>query len=161
MPLVFSMKIVNSIRLKVYVKEEEDYDKIKKSLLELVPFDLEKEKVELKEEIVYGFDEKKIRVLRIILEKNKYIEAFLKNLNEKMMDETKERILNQLDSRLDEDCNFFIRFSKEKLIEEKMLWLTDQGNCFHIKINVAAFPKKKENALEIIRNIFKLREQER
>ncbi|MEE9525315.1 MAG: RNA-binding domain-containing protein [Candidatus Woesearchaeota archaeon] len=149
------MKIANSIRIKVYIKEEEDFDKIKKSLLELIPFDLEKEKVELKEELVQGFDEKEIKILRFVLDKNRHIEAFLNNLNEKLFEETKERILSYAESRLDDDCNFFLRFSKEKWVEEKLLWLTDQGNCFHIKMNVAAFPKKKEIAMKIIRNIFK------
>jgi len=149
------MKIANSIKIKVYVKEGEDEEKIKKKLLELIPFDISKEKVELKEEAATGFNEKKIKIYRVVLEKDRHIEAFLKNLKEEMMEEVQERILNQIDSRLDDDCNFFLRFSKDKWIIEKDLWLTDQGNCFHIKINVAAFPKKKEIAAEIIRNLFK------
>ncbi|MBW2995861.1 hypothetical protein KY332_01025 [Candidatus Woesearchaeota archaeon] len=152
------MKIANSIKIKVYVKEGEDIGKTAKAFLEFFPFDLEDEKIQLEEKTATGFNESEIKIFEVVLEKDKHIEAFLKHLNEKSFDEVKERILMQAESRLDEDCNFFLRFSKEKWIEEKMLWLTDQGNCFHIKINVAAFPKKRETALEIIRNVFKLEE---
>jgi len=150
------MKIANSIKITVFVKEGEDEEKVRGRLLSLFPFDIEEEKIELKEDVATGFNDKKIKVLEVVLEKERHIEAFLENLKKEMMDEVNERILMQAESRLDDECNFFLRFSKKKLMEENDLWLTDQGNCFHIKINVAAFPKKKENALEIIRNVFKL-----
>ncbi len=40
-------------------------------------------------------------------------------------------------------------------LQENKLWLTESGDCFHIKINIASFPRKREKALEIIRNLFK------
>ncbi len=148
------MKIANSVKISVFVKEEEDESKIRNKLLELFPFDLQEEKIEVKEQNTTGFTEKKIKVLEVILEKDKHIEAFLGKLAERVSDEAKELLGKQLESRLDEDCNFFLRFSKDKMIEENEFWLTDQGNCFHIKINVAAFPKKKEIALDIIKKVF-------
>ncbi|MBW2965677.1 hypothetical protein KY342_01075 [Candidatus Woesearchaeota archaeon] len=150
------MKIANSVKITVFIKEEEDFDKVKRALLQLFPFNIEEEKIELKESSATGFNEKKIRVIEVLLEKDRHIEAFLKNINDNLSEETREWLLNQLERRIDDDCNLFLRLSKEKWIEEKYLWVTDQGNCFHIKINVAAFPKKKENALEIIRNLFKV-----
>jgi RNA binding exosome subunit len=150
------MKIAHSIKITVFVKEEEDESKVKAKLLSLFPFDLEKEKLGLKESTATGFDDKKIKIFEILLEKDKHIEMFLNKLLEDLSDSTKEFILRGAEKRLDKDCNFFLRFSKEKLIEENDLWLTNQGNCFHIKINIAAFPKKQENAMEIIRNLFKL-----
>ena len=150
------MKIAHSIKITVFVKEGEDESKVKGKLLSLIPFDLEKERIELKESTATGFDDKKIKIFEVFLEKDKHIEMFLNKLVEDLSDSTKEFILRGAEKRLDKDCNFFLRFSKEKLIEENDLWLTNQGNCFHIKVNIAAFPKKKEIALEIIRNLFKL-----
>ena len=147
------MKIANSIRISVYVKQEEDEEKIKEKLFSLLPFDLEEIKLEQRKTI--GFNEKEIKIFEVLLEKNKHIRAFLDNLIKNLSDEAKELILKQAESRLDDNCNFFLRFSKDKLIKENDLWLTDQGNCFHIKINIAAFPKKKDIALEIIRRVMK------
>ena len=152
------MKIAHSIKITVFVKEGEDEEKVKRKMVGSIPFDIEQEKIELKERVTAGFNEKEIKIFEILLEKHRHIEAFLEKLARELSEEAKELILRQAESRLDEECNFFLRFSKEKLMEENELWVTDQGNCFHIKMNVAAFPKKKENALEIIRNVFKLQE---
>jgi len=148
------MKIANSIKITFFVKEEEDEEKIKKSLLSLIPFNLEKEKVELKQSNAKGFNEKNIKIFEIFLQKEKQINIFLKNLNNNLSKEAKELILKQAESRTDNEGNFFLRFSKDKLLNENEFWLTDQGNCFHIKLNIAAFPKNKENTLIIINRIF-------
>ena len=57
-------------------------------------------------------------------------------------------ILKQIESRLDEELNFFLRLDKEKWVNEKEMKLTDSGKCFHIKISVAAFPKNMDIAIE-------------
>jgi len=150
------MKIANSIKISVFIKEEDNENKIKESLLKLLPFDLEKEKIELQQNTATGFNENKIKIFEILLTKDKHINIFLENLINKLSKETKILILKQSESRTDEECGFFLRFSKDKLVKENELWLADQGNCFHIKVSIAAFPKKKEKALEIIRNLFKV-----
>ena len=145
--------IANSVRISVFQKEGEE---VKEKLLELVSFDLTEEKIELVEKKANGFEEKEIKIYEILLVKERHVNSFIENLISKLSSETKELILKQAESRLDEECNFYLRFSKEKLIKENEFWITDQGNCFHIKINIAAFPKKKEKALEIIRKAFKV-----
>jgi len=147
------MKLANSVKIKVFVKEDENEEKIKKALLDLLPFDLEKEKIEIKQSNAIGFNEKKIKIFEVLLTKERNTLKFLENLKKNLSTYTKELILKQADSRTDDECSFFLRFSKNKLITENELFLTDQGNCFHIKINIAAFPRKKENALKII-NLF-------
>jgi hypothetical protein len=148
------MRIANSIKITVFVKEEEKEEKIRGALLDLFPFDMGEEKVELKQSVATGFNEKKIKLFEIRLTKDKHINLFLEYLQNKLSKETKELIQKQAESRTDDGCSFFLRFSKDKLINEKEFWLTDQGNCFHIRINIAAFPKKKEKALSIINKIF-------
>ena len=54
----------------------------------------------------------------------------------------------------DDDLNFFLRLEKPKLFNHEY-WITDSGDCMHIKINLAAFPKKKEKAAPLIKEIFK------
>ena len=149
------MKIANSVKISVFVKEGEDELKIIDKLLSIIPFDIEKEKIVLSQQTTTGFNEKKIKIFEILLAKDRHIEGFLNNLIKNLDQGTKELILSQAESRLDDECNFFLRFNKENLIREDDFWLTDQGNCFHIKINLAAFPKKKEAALEIVRKLFK------
>ncbi len=74
----------------------------------------------------------------------------MSNLDKKQ----KELILKQSESRLDESLDFFIRFDKEEWIDKNKLELTDSGKCFHLKINVAAFPRKREAGLKIVNELF-------
>ena len=152
------MKIANSVKLTIFAKQEESQEKIKSALLSLIPFDLDQENLQLTQKTAAGFSENKITIFGILLEKDRHIKSFLDNLLQTLSQEVKQLILKQAESRLDKECNFFLRFSKDKLIKENELWLTDRGNCLHIKINIAAFPKKKDIALEIIRKVFKVQE---
>ena len=149
------MKLTHLIRVRVYSKEEDNDEKVLNSFLSLFPFDLEKEKLQTENTVAEGFENRKIRVFELILKKPRHTKEFLNHLLEKLTKEQKQLILDQAESRLDEDLNLFIRLDKEKLIKEDELKLTDSGNCFHIKISIAAFPAKREIALEIVKKIFK------
>jgi RNA binding exosome subunit len=52
-----------------------------------------------------------------------------------------------------QDLQIIKKRLKQKLLNNE-LWITDCGECFHIRISIAAFPKKKEVALEVIKKIF-------
>ena len=148
------MKYAHLIKLNVFSKETDNFDAVLKKFLEFFPFDLEKEKIGLRKNTALGFEGKNITVLEATLTKDKHIKEFLKNLLKNLDEEEKTRVLGQIESRLDENLDFFLRFDKDELIKNNKLVLTDSGNCFHIKISVAAFPKKREVALEAIKNIF-------
>jgi RNA binding exosome subunit len=64
----------------------------------------------------------------------------------------KMQLLDTLNERLDDDCNFYIRLSKPEFIRYNKYKLTTDGKCVHITINIATFPKKRINALEEIKN---------
>ncbi|MBS3131773.1 hypothetical protein J4212_05045 [Candidatus Woesearchaeota archaeon] len=148
------MKQAHSITLKVFVKEGEDYGKIKEAFLSFLPFELEKEKIKINEISAKGFEEKKIIILESILTKERHTNKFLESLLEKLESGEKQRILLLKEPRLDENADFFLRFEKNELLENRKLALTDSGNCFHIKISIAAFPKSGENALKAVQGIF-------
>ena len=79
---------------------------------------------------------------------------FLNNLVENLDEEQRKLILSQLESRLDDNLDFFLRFDKEEYLKNNKLKLTDSGNCFHIEMSIAAFPKKREIGMEIVKKIF-------
>lgn len=84
---------------------------------------------------------------------NQFLESLLNNLDENQ----KEIILEQFESRLDKNFDFFLRFDKDSWINEQKLLLTDSGRCFHVKISVATFPRKREVALNTIKSLFEER----
>ncbi len=148
------MKYAHLIKLTVFSYENENNESILDSFLKFFPFSIEDNKVILRKTNAIGFNDKKIEVLEITLTKTNLINQFLKNLLSNLNENQKNEILQQIESRLDENLDFFLRFDKDTWINEKKLVLTDSGKCFHLKISVAAFPKKREIALNVVRDLF-------
>ena len=63
------------------------------------------------------------------------------------------KLYNDLDRKMDEKGNLFLRLSKEKALKEE--WeILDGGDSIHLKIKIAAYPAKKEVAIKKISEIF-------
>lgn len=148
------MKNAHHIKITVFVTPEESNKENEKKFLSLIPFDTHKEKIRLEKEKVEGLENKELEVWTLFLKKTKHTNEFLKNLASKLSSKDKEQIISQKESRLDEDVWFYLRLDKEKFFETNKLNVVDRGNCIHIKIKIAAFPKKKEIALKIVEQIF-------
>ena len=150
------MKQLNTATIKVFSYGNKNEEDIKKGLASFIPLDLEKEKINIEKTTAKGDEgEEDINILQIMLIKEKHTNAFLKTIKEKLEQKDKDTIKKQAESRLDEELNFFIRLDKNKIMNEQKYELTESGDCYHIRMNIAAFPKKKEKALEIIKEIFK------
>ena len=148
------MKYAHLTKLSVFSYEHENDEAILEALLGFFPFNLKENKVLLKRSSAEGFNDRKITILEAALLKTNLVNEFLENLLNKLSKEQKEWILMEAKSRLDESLDFFIRFDKDSWINERKLEITDSGKCFHLKISIAAFPKKREIALNIIKKLF-------
>jgi len=147
------VRIANNACIRVFCKEDEDKKLVIEKIKLLLPFDLEKEKIKLEWQRAEGFDRKRMHVIKAALTKNRYVNAFIQNLLDKLGD-GKKTLLEQLDSRLDNDLNFFMRLDKDMLTKGKFV-LTDSGNCYHIRINIASFPKKREKAVAVLKGLLR------
>ena len=81
---LLSMKYAHNIEVRVFSKENEDKNKIKKSLLSLFPFDLEKEKIQLRTENATTHEKRLIKIFSVFIKKNKHTTLFLENLFENL-----------------------------------------------------------------------------
>ena len=140
------------ISLKIFADFGENPQEIGNKLIQLIPFDIGEEKIPLNRNMVYGFNREKIVIFEIRLIKKKHIRAFLEHFKSKLDDDLKSQLLKTLNERLDDECNFYIRLSKLDLIYQDRYRLTTDGKCLHITINIAIYPKKRENALQEIKN---------
>jgi len=153
------MKYCHTIIVNVFVKPEDilDNPKIKENsknaIISLLPLDWEKEKIELHEIKTEGFEGRQIIIYELKLHKEKETNTFLKKLLSKLSIEQKAILKNEKELRLDENDDFFIRLDKKKLIQG-IYELTTSGDCFHIRMNIAAFPKKREVAIKVIDEMF-------
>lgn len=148
------MKYAHSIKLTAFSYEHENSESVLEAFLRFFPFSLEENKVDLKKSIASGFNEKKIGILEAALTKNSLINQFLRGLLDNLDGSQKKQVLQQAESRLDKNLDFFLRLDKDSWLNEKKLVLTDSGKCFHLKIGMAAFPKRREVALNLIKDLF-------
>ncbi|MFT4297593.1 MAG: RNA-binding domain-containing protein [Candidatus Woesearchaeota archaeon] len=152
------MKLFHNITINVFIKEEEDYDKIKLYFLKLFPFNIkeliEKKKVRLNETKSSTFNNKHNNNLDISLANNSLLNKFMENIKNNLSISDKSMLLKQLDSRIDQDCNLFMRLSKKDILDDEQYKIVDHGKCFHIKVHVATFPQSKEKAKQIIYDFF-------
>ena len=56
----------------------------------------------------------------------------------------------KLQEKMDEKGNWFLRFDKNDALDEKLTVL-DKGDSIHLKVKIAAFPAKKQIAVDKVR----------
>ncbi len=153
------MDVAHSVTVRVFCGQEENESEVVNGLKSLLPFDLEKEKIAIKRQNALGFGDRKISIFEVTLTKNRHVKAFLGTLLPKISATDKQMLLRQLDSRIDDDANFFVRFEKETLAKRNELLLTDSGNCYHVRIKMAAYPSNKEKAMKLVKELIENQKQ--
>lgn len=147
------MEKVKNIKISVFAKEDENIGAIRQGLLDLLGTDIKEEKIRLHEFTAKGFNESKIKVIEARLENRRPVKSFLDHLIGLLSEEQGSMLIRQADSRLDENLHFFIRIDKEKWLERKTC-ITDSGNCYHIKMSIASYPKSRKTALKAVIDMF-------
>src|SRR3989338_736705 len=148
------MKYAHNVKISVFSHENENKEINLKAFLELFPFDIEKSKVKIEKTNAEGVNDNKIEILEVNLDRQKLVNDFLSSLVSKIKDTDKSTILSQLESRLDSGLHFFLRIDKETWVNSREVMITDNGSCFHMRISVAAFPKKREIAINLMKSLF-------
>ena len=91
--------------------------------------------------------EDKIIILSGTVSKKRYTKEFFNLLLESV---DLDKLNDDLERKMDEKGNWFLRFDKEDAIDEKMT-IKDSGDSIHLKIKIAAYPAKKEIAVDKVR----------
>lgn len=149
------MEIALSAAIRVFCGEEENEGEVVGGLKSLLPFDMEKEKIAIQKQTAFGFSDNKIKVFEVTLAKKRHAKAFLESMLAKISGTDRQMLLRQLDSRVDDNANFFVRFDKESLAKNGDLLVTDSGNCYHVRIKIAAYPSTKKAAAWIMEGVLK------
>ena len=139
--------MIHNIRYRVFVYENEDRDEILEALLNILPTAVpEIEEAE-------GLLEEKMLILTGTISKKRETKEFLKSLIDSIGEDQLIKLYNDLDRKMDEKGNLFLRLSKQKAFYGE--WeILDGGDSIHLKIKIAAYPAKKEVAIKKISEVF-------
>lgn len=138
--------MIHNIRYRVFIYDDEDRDDVLQALLNILPeADPEVEEAE-------GLLGENMLILSGVISKKRHTKEFLNNLLAIDNDQL-TKLYNDLDRKMDEKGNLFLRFSKEKALDEQ--WeILDGGDSIHLKVKIAAYPAKKEVALKLLEEQF-------
>ncbi len=90
-----------------------------------------------------GFHGNPILVLETEVKSKKRIDSVFQNLDRQQLQELRDT----LESRLDDDGNFFFRLDKQAAFEGRIV-LTAQDDVIAVKGKVKAYPNNRENAMK-------------
>ncbi len=139
--LFILIKMIHNIKFRAFVYENESVDEISQAILNLLP------EAEIEVEEAEGLLEDKILILTGIVSKKRYTKTFFNKLLEAV---DLEKLNSDLEQKMDEKGNWFLRFDKIDALDEK-LTILDSGDSIHLKIKIAAFPAKKQIAVDKVR----------
>ena len=135
--------MIHNIKFRAFVYEDENLDEVSQAILNILP------EAEIEIEEAEGLTENKILILSGIISKKRYTKAFFNTLVENV---DVDKLNQDLESKIDDKGNWFLRFDKNDAFDEK-LTILDSGDAIHLKIKIAAFPAKKEIAINKVRQI--------
>ena len=133
--------MIHNIKFRAFVYENESIDEITQSILNILP------EAEIEAEEAEGLLEDKIIILSGVVSKKRYTKTFFKTLLDSV---DLEKLNDDLELKIDEKGNWFLRFDKDDALDEKWTIL-DNGDAIHLKVKIAAFPAKKQIAVDKVR----------
>ena len=133
--------MIHNIKFRAFVYENESIDEITQSILNILP------EAEIEAEEAEGLLEDKIIILSGVVSKKRYTKTFFKTLMDSV---DLEKLNDDLELKIDEKGNWFLRFDKDDALDEKWTIL-DKGDAIHLKVKIAAFPAKKQIAVDKVR----------
>lgn len=135
--------MIHNIRFRVIVSEDESIEELTQAILNVLPEAI------IDSEDAEGILGNKITILSGLVSKKRFTKEFFNSLKE-LDNSTLEKLVLDLDKKVDDSGNLFLRLSKEDAILDKWTIL-DSGDCIHLKVKIAAFPAKKEVAISKIK----------
>ena len=134
--------MIHNIKFRAFVYEDEDIDEISQAILNILP------EAEIEAEEAEGLLEDKILILTGTVSKKRFTKDFFNTLLENT---DLEKLNSDLERKIDEKGNWFLRFDKNDALDEKWTIL-DSGDSIHLKIKIAAYPARKEIAVDKVRD---------
>lgn len=139
----FFDKMIHNIRFREFVYESENLDELTQAIYNIFP------DAEIESEDAEGLMENKIIILSGVVDKKRQTKAFFNLLLE--LDQNQlDKLNNDLERKVDDKGNLFLRLSKEDAVDEKIT-IVDSGDSIHLKVKIAAYPAKKEIAIKKVR----------
>ena len=138
--------MIHNISYRVFVYGTENEEKVKEAVQTLFP------NSHPQTDTTEGYFKNPVLILHDKISKKREIKDFVRIL-EQIDESSKKRLRSELENKMDGRGNLFLRFDKQRAYLGD-LKIIKHGDAIHVKINIAAYPAKKENAIKVAKDIF-------
>jgi hypothetical protein len=139
--------MIHYILFRTQAHATEDVSRVREALAHVLPADTAIDAVETE-----GYFGNKITIFSSRLEK-KGAESYIDFLRERLPEADRGQLVAELPERVDEDCNFFLRLSKQDAYLDAVR-ITYAEDAISLRARLAAYPAKYEAGLRLIREYF-------
>ncbi|HII84162.1 MAG TPA: RNA-binding protein [Methanobacterium subterraneum] len=139
--------MIHNLSYRAFVYGTENEEKVREALFTLLPT------AQPIKEITEGYHKNQVIILQGKITKKRETKDFLEKLRA-LKPSSKKRILRELEDKMDDRGNLFLRFDKQRAYLGDFK-IVEHGDSLHLKLKIAAYPARKEEALKIARQIFK------
>ncbi len=138
--------MIHNISYRTFVYGTENEEKVRKAVKTLFP------NSSPQKEYTEGYYKNPVLILHDKIEKKKDVKDFIQTLKDTPPSYI-DKILNDLDRKMDDKGNLFLRFDKQRAYLDK-LEIVEHGDYIHVKIKIAAYPARKEPAIKLARKLW-------
>jgi len=144
-------KLLHSIALNVFERYVEKLPEVQSVFHRLLPLDFEKNHIKIDHQQLEGFSGI-IHSLTLQTTSHRHNSLLLDSIFSHLSKQEISLIELQKESRLNNDGVFYIRLDKQSLLQN-LFRLTDGGDCFHMRIKLAAYPATKDRYFQNLQKI--------
>ncbi|MFO7792212.1 MAG: RNA-binding domain-containing protein [Candidatus Saliniplasma sp.] len=133
------------IEFKTYCQATEDPNKVVQAIINIAGDDIELEREEAE-----GYYGNPIQIIMGKISRNNEMERVFEKLPSSILN----TLLDSLEMRVDDRCNFYFRLDKQKAYEEDFI-LSKGSNTIKCRARVESYPAKREKALKHLETYLK------
>ena len=137
--------MIHNISYRVFVYGTENEEKVRVAIKTLFPNSLPEK------DINQGYYGNNVLILHEKIDKKIYIKDFIKKFQTLDAD-VKNQIIKDLNKKIDNKGNLFLRFGKQEAYLGNFS-VVEHGDSIHLKIKIAAYPAKKDKAIQIVKEM--------
>jgi RNA binding exosome subunit len=147
--------MIHYIYLRTSAQATEDPEKVRSALKLLFPptgESAEKDTASVHEIVTTGYHGNPIILMETELKRNKDCQYVIDRIREHLEPAGISRLAAELEKRVDDDCNLYIRFNKQEAYLGKLM-TTTKSDSILVRIKIKAYPARPENAIQIARSL--------
>ena len=143
------------IHLRTSAQATEDPEKVRSALKLLLPPKgrlAKKDSITVHETITTGYHANPIIVMEAELKQNKDCKYLVDRIREHLGPAGISQLAAELENRVDDNCNLYIRFNKQEAYLGKLM-TTTKSDSILVRIKIKAYPARPEKAIQIARSL--------